>query len=400
MRPDEPQSGDRLPLRVLYSFPDTVGKPGIGTTALHQVASLARAGAEITLVCTTLQQALPPQVRVIETLRLAGRRVPHRVFGSPERAAAYHDRRAARVLRDERFDVVHTWPGAATSTALAARRLGVLASREVPNTHTADAMEQAAEEAARCGVEAPPGTSHAFDAARLRAEEREFALADVLMVPSDHVRGTFLARGVSASRLERHQYGYDPARFSPAADRGRDGRPFTAVFVGTVEPRKGLHYALEAWSRGAPEGGVLRIAGRFQPAYGERLGPLLDQPTVEVLDFVDDIPALLRGSDVLLLPSVEEGSALVTYEAQGSGCLPLVSSASGAMLPPEARERLEHPTRAVDVLTDQLAEVGRDPGLLAWLREQVLDHAPSLTWDAAARRMLVVWAQRIGRPIA
>ena len=66
------------------------------------------------------------------------------------------------------------------------------------------------------------------------------------------------------------------------------------------------------------------VCGRFVPGYRELLAPLLDQPGVEVLGFRDDVPRLLRNADVLILPSVEEGSAAVTYEAQASGCVLLV----------------------------------------------------------------------------
>lgn len=391
-------------LRVVYSFPDIVGKAGIGTTAAQQVRSLAAAGAEVTLVCTTLRAELPTSVRVIETMTIRGRRIPHRALGSPARASAYHDWRTARELTGAGVDVVHLWPGAVLRTVASARRAGVLTSREVPNTHTAHAMAEAADEAARCGVALPTGASHGFDDDRLRLEEQEFAAVDVLMVPSDHVAQTFVDRGTAASRLGRHQYGYDPAGFHPAAAPAPADRPLHAVFVGTLEPRKGLHYALDAWVRVAPPGAVLRIAGRVQGAYGEwlaaRLDRPLDQPGVELLDFVDDVPALLRDSDVLLLPSVEEGSALVTYEAQGSGCLPLVSSAAGALLPPGCRDFLEHPARSVDVLADQLAAVAGDSELRLRLRRHVLDHASELTWDAAAARMLEVWAGRLSRPSA
>ncbi len=66
------------------------------------------------------------------------------------------------------------------------------------------------------------------------------------------------------------------------------------------------------------------ILGEFVPGYAEALGPLLEHPSVEVRGFASDPAAVMREADVLVLPSVEEGSALVTYEAQLCGCVPVV----------------------------------------------------------------------------
>ena len=382
------------PTRVLYSFPHPVGRPGIGTTALQQVRALARAGAQVTLVCTSLHADVGDEVRVVETLRVAGRRLPHRALGSPDRALAYHDHRAARLLRREHaaFDVVHTWPQSALRTIEEARRHGVLAVREVPNTHTANAYEQASAEVELLGLRLGADHAHRPDPRHLRLEEAEYAAADLLMVPSDHVAETFLERGVPESRLGRHQYGYDPASFTAAGRVEAPVRPFTAVFVGRAEPRKGLHYALEAWSRAdLPAGATFLVAGGFVPGYRDHLAPLLERPDVRTLGFVDDVPALLRRSDVLLLPSVEEGSALVTYEAQASGCVPLVSTAAGALLPPGAAG-LAYPPRTTRALVDQLTLLGNDGALRRQLRHQVLAWSDHLTWDAAARRMLALYA--------
>ncbi len=390
-----------MSLRILYSFGDKVGAPGIGTTALHQVRALSAAGARVTLFCTTLHADVPAGVEVVETLRLRGRRVPHRMLGSQQRAFDHHDRRVAAWLARHASDVdaVHTWPSCGAATLRTARRSGVLGTREVPNTHTAHAYEQAAREAALVGVTEPRHSSHHLDRRRLQREEHEYALADLLMVPSDNVAQTFLDRGYAESRLARHRYGHDPERFHA---RGRDdgaNRPFTAVFVGSLEPRKGLHYALDAWGTATlPEGSRLLVAGRIAGAYGDAVASGLAHPGVERLGFVDDVPALLRGADVLLLPSVEEGSALVTYEAQASGCVPLVSGAAGAVLPPSVADYV-HPSRDLPTLIGHLETIAGDRDLLGRLRQDVIKAAPSLTWAAAGEQMVELLGRgRTGYP--
>ena len=59
----------------------------------------------------------------------------------------------------------------------------------------------------------------------------------------------------------------------------------------------------------------------------DKLAPMLSHPSVRVLGHRNDVPELMRQSDILVLPSIEEGFGLVITEAMGSGCVPLASEA-------------------------------------------------------------------------
>ena len=184
-------------ISILYSFPHAFGAPGIGWTAWNQVNELVRAGHDVHLVAASISRPVPGLASVTTSLAIAGRRVPHRVMGR-DRALAWHDRVAARaVLRHPlgAVQVVHVWPLAATRTIEAARRRGIPSFREVPNTHTANAYEVVARESARLGLTPRAGASHTADPRRLATEEREWATATALLVPSDAVAATFLERG-------------------------------------------------------------------------------------------------------------------------------------------------------------------------------------------------------------
>jgi len=379
-------------VRVLYSFPDGIGRPGIGTTAYNQVREIAAHGADVTLYCTSQHRELPDNVRVVRTLTVGGRRIPHRALGI-DRTYRYHDARVATAVRrtGAAFDAVHLWPRATIRTAEAARAQGIPSFREVPNTHTGHAFDEVARELAMLGLPPERGHSHTFDRDVLRREEREYEVADFLLVPSEYSLRTFVDRNVPAEKLVLHRYGYDPQRFQPGAQHDAE-RPFTAIFVGRCEPRKGLHYALRAWRDcGAAESGRFVICGAFDPAYRETVASLLEHPSIEVRGFVDDPAELMRESDVLLFPSVEEGSALVTYEAQACGCVPVVSEATGARVR-DGVDGLVHEPRDVAKLTQQLRRVHEDAGLLGSLRAATLEGSRNLTWSAAGEELLGLYA--------
>ena len=391
-------------LRVLYSFPDTLGEPGIGAAALHYVEGLVRRGHEVVLYCTSIGREAA-EVRELEgtkkvtTLTAAGVRIPHRAVGR-RRAYRYHDQRVARALTrlDGRVDVVHVWPRATVHTAAAARMLGIPTVREVPNTHTAFAYERVAEENARLGLESVPGHSHTPDPVGLELEEREYDAVDMLAVPSEYARATFLEHHVDADRLALHGYGFDPRRFPfpPPRPPNVEGG-LRAVFVGRCEPRKGLHYALQAWlESGAAERGTFTICGDFYPGYDRVLARWLAHPSVQVNGFVDDVGALMRESDVLVLPSVEDGSALVTYEAQASGCVLVVSDASGARCE-HMRSGLVHAAGDVETLTAHLRLVDGNRRLLTAMRMHTLASRDQLTWDQGARDLETIYAGLVKR---
>jgi glycosyltransferase involved in cell wall biosynthesis len=109
-----------------------------------------------------------------------------------------------------------------------------------------------------------------------------------------------------------------------------------------------------------------------------------------MLGFRSDVPELMRQSDILVLPSVEEGSALVTSEARGSGCVLLVSEASGAYCK-HMENGLEHRVGNVDELTRHITLLHEDRSLLERLRAASLRTAPEVTWTAAGERLLQVY---------
>ena len=93
---------------------------------------------------------------------------------------------------------------------------------------------------------------------------------------------------------------------------------------------------------------------------------------------------------MLLLPTVEEGSALVTYEAQVAGCIPLVSVAAGAVID-EGVTGFTHEVGDVAALTRQLDTLSANPELRRGCAAAALARADDLSWTAAARRQVAAY---------
>lgn len=384
--------------RVLHSFPHKIGASRICDTAWHEVVGVHEAGGRQVLYTGVVHRPLPEEVEVTTTLARGRWRIPYRVVGHL-RALMLHDRIVARALPGlrEEIDVVHTWPLAGLETLRVAKQLGLPTVVERPNAHTRFAYQAVDDECRRLEVRLPSNQEHSFNVARLRREELEYELGDYLLCPSEFVVKTFLDQGFAPEKLLRHVYGYDPDVYRPGDGPHTEGEGLNALFVGVCAVRKGLHFALEAWLRSpASETGTFRIAGEFLPAYEDRLAAMLAHPSVEVLGHRNDVPELMRASDVLLLPSIEEGFGLVCVEAMASGCVPLVSDACTELCV-DGRNAFVHEVADVDAITAQLTLLATDRRRLAELRDACLADAPTLTWTAAGARLLDAYEEAIAR---
>jgi len=276
-----------------------------------------------------------------------------------------------------------------------ARELGIPTVMERPNAHTRFAYEVVRDECERIGVELPPDHEHAYNQAVLEREEAEYELSDRLLCPSDFVVETFLDKGTPSEKLIRHLYGYDEMQFHSAPRSADRSEGITALFVGVAAVRKGLHFALDAWLRSpVSSNGTFLIAGEVLPAYGDHLAEQLAHPSVKVLGHRDDVAELMRTSDVLVLPSIEEGFGLVCTEALGSGCVPLISDACTDVCV-HMENAMVHKVGDVDALESHLTALHEDPRLLETLREGCLRTAPHVTWRAAGVALLDAYRETI-----
>ena len=198
-------------------------------------------------------------------------------------------------------------------------------------------------------------------------------------------------------------HGVDHARFTPlepstGADRAilagngvPPDRPLV-VFVGTLEPRKGVASLIAAFDRvaAAHQDAVLVLCGQTgwglteteqalaQARHGDRI--------VRVGYLPDDaVPALLRRAAVVAYPALEEGFGLPALEALACGA-PLITTEGTAMaemaqgaaylVPPGDDAAL------ADVLGSVLAQ-GTSANDLVRRRENGLERAAQFTWSAS-----------------
>ena len=265
--------------------------------------------------------------------------------------------------------------GCGLATGREARRRGMKYVCDRGSTHIRHQDEVLRDEHLRWDL-----TFAGVDPRIIEREEEEYATADLITVPSTFVRATFLARGVPEAKVERLSYGVDLERFHPV-DSPAVGR-FDVLFVGGISLRKGIPYLLKAFQALDHPRKSLTLAGFPEREVVDRmraLGLLTDD--MKILGHVPqpELKKLMSRSHALVLPSLEEGLAMVMAQALACGCPVVASRNTGAEdLFGDGVEGFIVDAGQDRALAERLQRLADDPALQATMREAAVRRVRSI----------------------
>jgi glycosyltransferase involved in cell wall biosynthesis len=184
-------------------------------------------------------------------------------------------------------------------------------------------------------------------------------------------------------------YGVDTSIFRPDGPvasseirrHGGDDRPYV-LFVGTVLPRKNLPLLREAMTRLSTHQLVLVASPCLDPRSDELLEAAvapIGSSAVPNLAGIDErrLAAVMRGADVLCLPSLSEGFGLPVLEAMACGTpvvvsdrgsLPEVVAGGGVVVPPTLEDIFHGLRRAISERGALATHALRRAQELSWAR--------------------------------
>jgi glycosyltransferase involved in cell wall biosynthesis len=218
-----------------------------------------------------------------------------------------------------------------------------------------------------------------------------------LVVPSEATRDD-LVRHVRG-RTAPIEVIPEAARTLPSGTSPSHPGPYV-LYVGTIEPRKNVDVLVRAFTRAAPDGWRLVIAGGLgwldAAARAELLAAAEADGRVDVLGYVSDdaLSALYRDAEIFVYPSSYEGFGLPVLEAMQHG-VPTVVSDAAALVEVAGDAALRVPLADLENgLVEVLARLMSSPDDRRALGAAGRSRANAFSWEAAARVLLAATGVR------
>lgn len=224
--------------------------------------------------------------------------------------------------------------------------------------------------------------------AKLEREKQEQEIADHIICGSDFVKQSLIQSGVDSGKISVVSLGRSNSQTVPlnslTAKTKEKHRPLRIFFAGSVGLRKGVPYLLEA----------LKMLKNSQIPFECKLAGdiAINEDKInnysEICEFMGRAPRsemdkLYRWADVFVLPSICEGSAMVTYEAMIYG-LPIITTFNTGSIVRDGLDGFIVPIRDPQVIADRLLDVYNDPMQFTNLRERT-NYLESNNFDATEK---------------
>lgn len=286
----------------------------------------------------------------------------------------------------QEIDAVYAYEDGAATTFQVAKQQGILCLYDLPIAFYRTSRTLLQQEAERFPDLASALHSTQEPDGKLARKEQEIKLADHIFVPSSFVQNSLLDVGIKSEKITVIPFGAPIDYFHP---QPKQDKPFRALFVGRIGPRKGVHYLLQAWQNLKFHDADLLLIGINEFPEG-----WLDQ-YAENTRHIPSLPhALLNqyysSANILVLPSLVEGLALVQLEAMACG-IPLITTpnAGGSDIVTDGVEGFVVPIRDVEALEEKLEWCYRHPLELSQMGRAARQKAEYLTWNLYRQKLTI-----------
>lgn len=288
------------------------------------------------------------------------------------------------------FDAAYLWPAPSLDTVKSIRKQNKPIFFELVNTAQKQSKSILDDAYSRLGLQ----PQHSITPETIQKEEQEIKVTDFLFCPSPTVLKSFQEVGVPEEKLLLTTEGWLPERFPYYQSQKPLTEEINILFLGTACVRKGVHLLLQAWEKAGIEG-KLTIFGTIEPAIAQTCKHLLERSDVVHFDYALDYSIAYRQADFFAFPSLEEGSALVIYEAMGHGLPVLTSPMGGGGIVRDGIEGIILDPYDTDAWVEGLRKLSNSPELRAKMGAAARQRALEFTWPQVAARRKELILQKL-----
>lgn len=367
-------------MRINTICPDhisSLGGPSYACQALLEAMNAA--GLDVSLYCVSCENSVHKPFYQL-SLPLWAKPFGYKLF-SDNFLKKYTEWRYLCSLKDQ--DIAYLWPDTSIDTYRAVKSSGYILLTENVNTHQATSKKILDKEYHRLGLI----PNHGIEEKNIADECAKLELVDYVFSPSSEVTKSLLKAEVPNEKIIQSSYGcYENSILLPEEVSGRANRTeLTAIFVGRIGIRKGVHLLLDYWAK-AGVTGKLKLVGRIEPGAMHLIEPYLHRHDVEHVPFTSDLRSVYLDADVFLLPSLEEGSPLVTYLALGAGLPSIVSPMGGGGVISDGYEGLVVDPHNADEWVESIRKIFSDTEFRLKISSNAYNKASEYLWNNVGHR--------------
>ena len=267
-----------------------------------------------------------------------------------------------------------------------ARRLGLRRIYDLPIAYWETAQRLLREEARRYPEWEPTlgGTRNSEE--KLARKTRELDLAEVVICPSDFVRDSLPEQTRASKKCVVAPFGSPPSMTYESHETY--GKPLRFLFAGALTQRKGLADLFAAMKLIESKDAELVVMGSLvlpMSFYRNQFAEFVYEPPRPHAAVL----RLMRSCDVLVLPSIVEGRALVQQEGMACG-LPLIATrnAGGEDLIVEGKTGFLVPAGDPAALAQKISWFLENRDQLPAMSAAARAKAAELTWPAYGEKIL------------
>jgi len=310
-------------------------------------------------------------------------------FASIDRVWRGVDEFAAEYLRREherlKVRTVYAYEDCAEHLFETAHRLGIRRVYDLPIAYWETARRLLQNEAARYPEWEPTLGATRDSAEKIARKTRELELAQLVICPSNFVLDSLPEKTRREKQCIVAPFGSPHMAYE---SHGTYGKPLRLLFVGALTQRKGLADLFAAMKLIASKEIELVVMGSLvmpMEFYRTEFAHFTYEPPRDHAAVL----RLMQSCDVLVLPSIVEGRALVQQEAMACG-LPLIvtRNAGGEDLIIEGETGFLVPVGSPAALAEKIEWFGQNPTRLPAMSWAARAKAAEFTWPAYGERIL------------
>ena len=290
---------------------------------------------------------------------------------------------AKSVAANRQISTVYAYMDAAEKSFLAVKKRGGKTIYELPTPYwraTKEIVQREAELRPDWAATLPRMEEESH---KMLRRDRELQLADVILVPSHYVKDSLALAPAFRGVVEVVPYGALKGYESPDSQaKDRTESPLKVLFVGSLNQGKGLSYLSDAMKNLRHQAQLTIIGARTSDIPCPALEKFLRQHRHLSGLSNTDVLREMKQHDVLVLPTLYEGLALVVLEALSQGLAVVTTPESGfAGILRDQEEYLLVKSGDSQKLEEALRLLSDNPSKLTLLKKAASSASLRLSWE-------------------